>query len=254
MSTKVPMRVEAIFAIREARGLNGNQKSLLYTVESRGVSFAKWHTIAADAGLGRDAFYKAKGQLVASGLLVEQRRWNDTTNYRVDLPSLERLASPGGSGNPESTRDDVPGIRQTIPGIRKASSGNPESKETPKKTSKETTPPEAAAEAEVEKVPQEIRALIAIAPSFDDDGDRPAASPRTPGLPQDTAAVEAALAASRPQVIASDPFRSSPPRQPHPKDPIYSRNSIEREGREQGYDPITGEYAEHRPIPRSRRR
>lgn len=54
-------------------------------------------------------------------------------------------------------------------------------------------------------------------------------------------------AGAQPPVLAgfapeSDPFRSSPARIPSPKEATYSQNAFERMAREEGFDPITGEY------------
>ncbi len=81
------------------------------------------------------------------------------------------------------------------------------------------------------------------------------AEARTEAAPQNAASIEAALTAER-KPVTVDPLRSSPPRTPQPKDAVYSRRAHEREAREQGFDPMTGEYVSRseRPLPRSRRR
>lgn len=92
------------------------------------------------------------------------------------------------------------------------------------------------------RVPQpseeEIEANMASAPRFDDDEPGP--------LRTVSAGAQPPVPAPTPVPSGfgpeSDPFRSSPARTPHPKETAYSRNAFERMAREEGFDPITGEY------------
>lgn len=100
-----------------------------------------------------------------------------------------------------------------------------------------------------EEIPEEIRALMARAPSFYDEGEQTqhSAAAGEATEPQDIASVEAALTKARP-TTPTDPLR--PSRTPHPKEETYSRRSHAREARDQGFDPETGEYLD-RPTERS---
>src|SRR5262249_29713154 len=88
------MRAEVLWAIRDCRTLNAREKSLLYAVETRGVHFGTWETVAADAGLGRDGFYSCRRRLEARGALMVTERPGRTTLHEVnaDWISNETLA------------------------------------------------------------------------------------------------------------------------------------------------------------------
>ncbi len=142
----------------------------------------------------------------------------EANEYRLTIPS------PHPGGNP---RQDHRQITTPLPAKddTEACRGLPTTRSSPDQDQTRTNAETAAAVSE-----DEIQALIATAPSFHDDEPQ-----------QDLASIEAALAETRPQRPV-DPLRSSPPRIPHPKDAIYARNSLEQEGREQKFDPNTGEY------------
>jgi hypothetical protein len=91
------MRPPVMWAIRDCRFLNASEKALLWAVESRGVHYGTWETVAADAGMKRDAYYRWRQSLEAKGVLSVTTRPGRTTLHRVnaewfDNPTL--LASP----------------------------------------------------------------------------------------------------------------------------------------------------------------
>jgi hypothetical protein len=108
------MRPEVIFAIRNARGLDANEKSILLVVESRGVAFGTAETIAADCGMGDNRFYKWRRRLIERGLLDATERVGTTTKYRVNSTGVAELVPPPQSvglpdtGSPHNGGGDLP--------------------------------------------------------------------------------------------------------------------------------------------------
>lgn len=93
---------------------------------------------------------------------------------------------------------------------------------------------------------EEIEANMASAPSFDAEPEPlPTVHDGAPSSVPDPPA-RAGFG------LESDPFRSSPVRTPHPKEATYARNAFQRDAREQGFDPITGEQIK-RKAPKNRR-
>lgn len=77
------MSVQVIWNIRDARNLNHEEKGFLFVVASRGVMSSRWDTAAADMGMTKQRYYKARSSLLEKGLLEEGRRMNGTTVYRI---------------------------------------------------------------------------------------------------------------------------------------------------------------------------
>lgn len=148
-----------VWTIRDARSIPGSVKHLLHVVASRGESGSTtaWETVAGDMGVGKDAFYAARRTALELGLLLESRRWNDTTVYLVNVEVLRtylpdsgnpETVSAGLSGNPETMApeqavgrtgnpDDHSGNPESHSGIPDGESGNPE----PKKNLQNDTEP-----------------------------------------------------------------------------------------------------------------
>lgn len=94
------MRVMTMAQIRNARGLDSAEKSILYTIESRGEVFSKVEVFRADCGLGKNKFYRTLTGLKDKGLVnVTDRRPRGTTVYTVSdkaVASLVPNVAPGG--------------------------------------------------------------------------------------------------------------------------------------------------------------
>ncbi|MFD0001981.1 hypothetical protein ACFVJ4_06080 [Streptomyces sp. NPDC127178] len=89
--SKQNMSVQAIWNIRDARGLNQDEKAFLFVVASRGVMTSAWQTAADDMGMKKDRFYRTRKSLIEKGLIQEGTRKDDTTVYRVNEEALAAL-------------------------------------------------------------------------------------------------------------------------------------------------------------------
>lgn len=102
---------EVLTLIRDAN-IPGNVKLILYAVELRGEHFGKWSTLAADAGLRKDAYYSAKKKADDLGLLETVRRFNSSSVVTVNAEALRRV--PRHSGNPEPKEGDADASSQSV--------------------------------------------------------------------------------------------------------------------------------------------
>lgn len=96
------MRPEVVFAIRDARGFDANEKTILFVVESRGTAYGTAETIAADCGMGDNRFYKWRRRLIDLGVLEATERHGSTTEYRVNADALRTFGSSQIGGLPET--------------------------------------------------------------------------------------------------------------------------------------------------------
>lgn len=108
------VRIEVLFQIRDARGLNAKEKAFLFVTESRGIMYSKWDNAAADMGLSKRGYYDARASLLSKGLLIEDRNYNSTTVYTVNadaFPYGEQDSRMGNdhshSGNDDSRSDET---------------------------------------------------------------------------------------------------------------------------------------------------
>ncbi|MDQ0793577.1 hypothetical protein [Streptomyces sp. B1I3] len=85
------MSVQAIWNIRDARGLNQAEKTFLFVVASRGVMTSAWQTAADDMGMKKDKFFNTRKALISKGLVREGLRKDDTTVYRLNEGALAAL-------------------------------------------------------------------------------------------------------------------------------------------------------------------
>lgn len=85
------MSVQTIWNIRDARGINANEKAFLFVVASRGVMFSEWQTAAADMGMSKDTYYRTRNALIKKGLVKEGLRKDTTTVYRLEEKALAAL-------------------------------------------------------------------------------------------------------------------------------------------------------------------
>ena len=88
--------METVWAVRDARGLNANEKTFLYTVASRGVMKTCRETALEDMGFKKDTFYKVVKSLKAKEVIIETPgQYNpvsnkrDQTYYEINLPALQ---------------------------------------------------------------------------------------------------------------------------------------------------------------------
>ena len=101
------VRLEVLWSIRDCRTLCAQEKVLVWAIESRGVHYGTWETVAADAGMKRDAYYRWRGQLEAKGVLTVTERPGRTTVHEVNADWFT-LDTPTGirnedNGIPEGT-------------------------------------------------------------------------------------------------------------------------------------------------------
>lgn len=96
------VRLEVLFHIRDARGLNAKEKAFLFVTETRGFMFGKWDTNAADMGLSKRGYYDARNSLLEKGLIREDRNYNDTTVYVVNADLFPYGEQDSHSGNTHS--------------------------------------------------------------------------------------------------------------------------------------------------------
>lgn len=90
-----PVRLEVLWAIRDCRSLNAQEKALLWAIESRGVHYGTWETVAADAGMKRDAYYRWRGGLEDKGVLSVTERPGRTTVHEVNADWFADDTLPG---------------------------------------------------------------------------------------------------------------------------------------------------------------
>lgn len=77
--------LEKLWALKRARGLSANEKSLIAIVIAYGATcYASADLLAADAGLSRTVFYAVRRSLTAKGILVAKRRNHTSTLYTID--------------------------------------------------------------------------------------------------------------------------------------------------------------------------
>jgi hypothetical protein len=214
--------------------------------------------LSADLGLSRSTIQRSQDRLEELGWISRK----GTSNRRAGKAQEWRLTFPVKASPVMPTEPNV-----------KASPAMPTEDEAPAATSVKASPvmpqqtiyisppkpaTESAGSSESPSLSEaEIVALIAQAPSFDDedvDATGVPASAVEPAKPTTTAELEDELPAMSRPGVADDSFRSSPRRIPHAKEAIYSKRAWEREARDQGFDPETGEYGEraHRSGYRSR--
>ncbi|CAN5191102.1 hypothetical protein BH24ACT12_BH24ACT12_14100 [soil metagenome] len=85
--------LRALFAARDARGLDSKEKVFVFVVASRGLMFTSAETAAADMGMSRASFYRTRDALIRKGYLRVEPRPNATTVYELKSTS-EWLAVP----------------------------------------------------------------------------------------------------------------------------------------------------------------
>ncbi|HSX68456.1 hypothetical protein [Nocardioides sp.] len=97
-------QTEIGWLIRDVRGVPGNVKLLLHTINSRGEAGCStaWKTTAADMGCGKDAFYAARKWASEREVIRAIQRREDTTLYFVNVPILQAYLPEDHSGNPEA--------------------------------------------------------------------------------------------------------------------------------------------------------
>lgn len=94
------MRVPVLWAIRDSRALSAPEKALLYAVETRGVHYGTWETVAADAGMKRDAYYRWRARLETRGVLSVTERPGRTTVHEVNADWFSLDTIPANAKDP----------------------------------------------------------------------------------------------------------------------------------------------------------
>jgi hypothetical protein len=105
--------------IRDCRTLNAQEKALLWAIESRGIHYGTWETVAADAGMKKDAYYRWRGSLEAKGVLSVTERPGTTTLHEVNADWFDKESLPG------IPNEDVGKSGRTNPRKQNALSGHP---------------------------------------------------------------------------------------------------------------------------------
>lgn len=116
MSRQVSL--EVIWAIRDCRTLNAQEKSLLWAIESRGIHYGTWETVAADAGMKKDAYYRWRRSLEAKGVLSVTERPGKTTVHEVNADWFVNETLPG------KQNEGAGKLGRTLPRITNDPSGN----------------------------------------------------------------------------------------------------------------------------------
>jgi hypothetical protein len=138
------MRNEVVWAIRDSRALNAAEKAFLYAVETRGTAYGTWQTVAADAGMKRDAYYATRRRLAKSGALTVTERPGRTTVHEVnaawfrcdtvtdsrnepETPPVTRVSKiPNDrSGNPVMRVSEIPNDPSGISAMKEELEGDP---------------------------------------------------------------------------------------------------------------------------------
>ncbi len=111
------MRVEVIFAIRDARGLTAYEKSFLFVVESRGSAWSRRKVMVGDMGMSLSKFNNLATSLEQRGLITAKRRRrpdgaDKPTEYRVVASAVQALVPD--VTDTESDREDVPSEERLV--------------------------------------------------------------------------------------------------------------------------------------------
>lgn len=90
------MQLTQIWAIRDARGINRNEKLFLMIVESRGTYTRSAAEAYKEMDMKRDLFEKTRDSLVNKKLLwvksfPRQANWQPPNHYRVNIAEVEKL-------------------------------------------------------------------------------------------------------------------------------------------------------------------
>jgi hypothetical protein len=112
------VRLEVMWAIRDCRTLNAQEKALLWAIESRGIHYGTWETVAADAGMKKDAYYRWRGDLESKGVLSVTERPGRTTVHEVNADWFDNETLPG------IRNEGVGNLQTTLPAIQNDLSGN----------------------------------------------------------------------------------------------------------------------------------
>ena len=94
--------LRALFAARDARGLDSKEKVFVFVVATRGRMFTSAETAAADMGMSRASFYRTRDALIRKGYLRVEPRPNATTVYELKSTS-EWMVVPHTETTPSHT-------------------------------------------------------------------------------------------------------------------------------------------------------
>ncbi|MFJ8790445.1 hypothetical protein [Streptomyces sp. NPDC102462] len=142
---KENMSTQAIWNIRDARGLSHEEKVFLFVVASRGVMYSEWQKAAEDMGMKKTRYFKVRKSLIEKDLVEEGRRMDDTTVYRVKEDVLATYVPvKEKADNSIVWTDSVSQTGHSVFGNGESASetdhsGGPETKVTMKVTEKETS-------------------------------------------------------------------------------------------------------------------
>ena len=198
--SKENMSTQAIWNIRDARGLSHEEKVFLFVVASRGVMFSEWQKAADDMGMKKTRYFKVRKALIEKDLIEEGRRMDDTTVYRVKEDVLATYVPVKEKADNSITwTDSVSQATRSVFGNEESASetdhsDGPETKvtmkETEKETSKETDEPvanapvssnadnkdEAKGEGETESVDSPLSSVVTDPPLSPEKKTRPTKS------------------------------------------------------------------------------
>lgn len=120
MDVSNPSMLDIVWAIRDARGLTTIEKSVAYAIASRGKCWAAADIIAADAGIARSAYYRARKRLIDLGVLVEEVREGETTVYEVAFLPLAAMKpnTPPSTKKAITVNDDAQVSEEDTTGTR----------------------------------------------------------------------------------------------------------------------------------------
>lgn len=84
------MKVDHIWKIRDARGLDSWEKTFLFTAASHNSGmYCTWNKNCEDMGMKKDRYYKCIESLKEKNLIQQTRRFDDTTVFVVNEDGLD---------------------------------------------------------------------------------------------------------------------------------------------------------------------
>lgn len=100
------MNIEALWTLRDARGINSDEKAFLFVAISRGDElFGTWETNAADMGMSKNRYYRTRDSLLAKGLIEVARKYNGSSVYRVNVDALSHYGNAEGNDSHYGNED-----------------------------------------------------------------------------------------------------------------------------------------------------
>ncbi|NEK59905.1 hypothetical protein GCU56_18785 [Geodermatophilus sabuli] len=124
MSSKATMRVQVMWNVRDAVGLNRNEKFMLMTMESRGVYKRSNENGMKEMNMGVDLYRKTKSSLLDKNLLLVKKITDSPWHYKVNADVLATYVPPKVETGQDDedhdgwlTADELRGSELATPGV-----------------------------------------------------------------------------------------------------------------------------------------